>query len=90
VIDFTVSQEDGEKFSVKATARDVLAWEKTTKSASLKALMEDLRISDLYKVAFHAARRTGQFAGTMQEFERDCDLEFDLDGGDEDPTRSAR
>ncbi|OXM73088.1 MULTISPECIES: hypothetical protein [Amycolatopsis] len=79
MIDFKIAPDGGEKFEVKATTRDILNWERTTKGGSLKQLMENLHTADLYKVAHFAARRTQQFTGTLQEFEASCDLEFELE-----------
>jgi hypothetical protein len=88
MITFTIAPDGDEKYELKATTRDILNWEKTTKGASLKKLMEELAMVDLYKVAHFAAKRTGQFTGSLQDFEATNDLEFELEE-DADPTQSA-
>ncbi|TKG58050.1 hypothetical protein [Prauserella endophytica] len=88
MIDFKIRPDGGEPFEVTATTRDILNWEKVTKGASLKQLMEDLHAGDLYKVAHFASKRTQQFTGTLQEFEQSCDLEFEIEE-EKDPTQSA-
>jgi hypothetical protein len=90
VIDFKIVPDGGEPYEVTATTRDILNWEKVTKGASLKQLMEELHAADLYKVAHFASKRTQLFTGTLQEFEATCDLEFELDTEELDPTQSAR
>jgi hypothetical protein len=89
VITFTVAPDEGDKFEVQATTRDILAWERTTKGASLKKLMDELQLADLYKVAYLAAKRNRLYDGNQAEFEDSHDLEFELDE-EADPTQSAR
>lgn len=84
MIDFKIVMDSGDEFEVTASGRDVLNWEKTTKGASMKALMDELKMTDLYKVAFFASKRTGNFTGTLQEFEAQADLVFEVP--DADPT----
>ncbi|PRX48684.1 hypothetical protein B0I33_104502 [Prauserella shujinwangii] len=90
MIEFKVRPEGGELFEVTATTRDILSWEKVTKGASLKQLMENLHTADLYKVAHFAAKRQQLFTGSLQEFEETCDLEFEIEEEGQDPTPSAR
>lgn len=85
MIEFKIKPDGGEPFAVTATTRDILNWEKVTKGASLKQLMDNLHTADLYKVAHFAARRTQQFTGTLQEFEQSCDLDFEIEE-EQDPT----
>ncbi|MFF5992581.1 hypothetical protein [Prauserella flavalba] len=88
MIDFKIRPDGGEPYEVKATTRDILNWEKTTKGASLKQLMENLHTADLYKVAFFAATRAGKFTGVLQDFELSVDLDFEIEE-EKDPTQSA-
>ncbi|MFD4196620.1 hypothetical protein [Amycolatopsis thermoflava] len=95
MIDFKVKPDNGAEYEVKATSRDVLLWERTSKDkgATLRRLLTDLRISDMYDVAYLASKRTGQFDGTKTDFESTVELKFDLetdeDESEEDPTQSA-
>lgn len=86
---FTINPDQGDPYEVEATTRDVLQWERNTRGASLKRIMDELHIEDLYKVAYFAAVRNGLFAGTPKEFEASVDLEFEVEEA-EDPTQSAR
>jgi hypothetical protein len=85
---FKVRPDDGEEFEVTATTRDIAKWERTTKGASFAGLQNDMKVTDLYRVAYHAVNRQGLYDGTMKEFEDACDLDI-LDADDEDPTKSA-
>ena len=86
MIEFKVKLESGEDFEVAATSRDLLMWEKTTKGASLKTLMDDPKMIDMYKLAHFASRRAGFFAGTLAEFEDGAVLEFEVPD-EPDPTQ---
>jgi hypothetical protein len=86
---FTVTPDGTESYELAATSRDVLNWEKTTKGASLGKFESDPTIQDVYKIAFFAAKRTGQFSGTLPEFEASHDLEFDMEDK-ADPTQRGR
>lgn len=85
---FKVIPDEGESFEVTATTRDIARWERTTKGASLVALQKDMKVTDLYKVAFYATQRQGLYDGTQKEFEETVDLDI-LDAGEPDPTQSA-
>lgn len=94
MLPFKIVPDDGEPFEIVATSRDVAKWERVTKGASFGALEVEKKISDLYKIAFHAAVRLGRWDGTLAEFEAGCD--FDLlddeaedEVGEPDPTPSA-
>jgi hypothetical protein len=83
-----VVPDNGEPFEVESQTRDILKWEKTTKGASAHQLRE-ASFEALYKIAWIVAQRTGQFPGTLREFEETVDLDI-LGGEDEpDPTQSA-
>ena len=86
-IDFTVKPDGGEQYSVKATSRDVVVFEKVSKGRTLVNLLEERAFTDLYRLAHIASKRQGMFTGTLQEFEETVDLDFDLEDDDTDPTR---
>lgn len=92
MLNLEITPDDGEAFTVVATSRDIAKWEKTTKGATFAGFQNDQKLSDLYKIAFYAAKRRGLWAGTLTEFEEGTDLDI-LDDEDEDgeadPTRSA-
>lgn len=77
MIDFTVKPDGAEDFEVKAGTRDVLMWEKTSKGRSFSHLMNDLKMQDMYKLAHIAASRQGKYAGTLSDFESQCELKFE-------------
>lgn len=86
MIEFNVKLASGDNFEVSATSRDLLMWEKTTKGASLKTLMDDPKMVDMYKLAHFAARRASFFTGTLAEFEEQAELEFEVPD-EPDPTQ---
>ncbi|WP_435582920.1 hypothetical protein [Amycolatopsis thermoflava] len=85
MIDFKIVPDAGEPYELKGTTRDVLSWEKTTKGASLKSLMDNPHMADMYKVAWFAAKRTSQFSGTLAEFESSVDLDFEFEEAEKEP-----
>lgn len=90
MINFRVVPDGGEPFDVTASSRDIFQWERTNKGASFQSLMADMRMTDLYKVAYIASRRQGKFTGTEQDFQQQCDLDTrDDDEGESDPTPPA-
>lgn len=89
MFDFVVTPDGGEPYQIKAGPRDVLAWEKAHKGASLRALMEEARMGQLYQLAYYASKRQGKYTGTLTEFEDTCDVDSPEpdDEGDADPTQ---
>lgn len=88
IIRFRVIPDNGEPYVVVAGARDVTWWEKTTPGAAMAQLSQGLKLSDLYKIAWIAARRQSMFAGDLKEFEATCELEFE-EAPEPDPTQPA-
>ncbi|MCW6008504.1 hypothetical protein K1W54_28765 [Micromonospora sp. CPCC 205371] len=88
MFDFKITPDGLEPFEVTAGSRDVLKWERTTKGASFKGIAEDLKMTDMYKVAWIAAKRQGLYEGTLAEFEDDCEIDFE-ETDEPDPTRPA-
>ena len=81
MITLKITPDNGEPFTVTATARDVFAWEKTTKgNKSFLDLINEPTLVDLYRVAHLACWRQGLFTGNQQEFEATCEVQ----GGAED------
>lgn len=89
MINFSFKLDSGEEHVVTATSRDVLNWEKTTQGAMFGNLMDNLRMTDLHKIAWFAAKRAGQFSGTEQEFNEQVDLTFKGLAAQLDPTKQA-
>lgn len=87
---FTVTPDEGSPFEVTADSRDILQWEKRNRGATLKGLLENLAMTDLYKVAFIACRRQEKFDGTPEEFQDSVVLDFELDEGYDDPSQRGR
>lgn len=86
---FTVKPDGGEPFTVTATSRDVLAWERANKGVNLKKLEQAPSMLDFYKIAHFAVQRTGQWAGSVDEFMATCEIEVGEDD-EPDPTNAAR
>jgi hypothetical protein len=88
LITLKVVPDNGEEYTVTATSRDVVMWEKTHKGAKF-ANLESAGMADLYALAFFAAERTGKFAGTEAEFCKLVDIEPVADE-DLTPTKRGR
>lgn len=93
MITLTIRPDGGEPYKITATARDVLAWEKTTGSKkSFVDLVNEPTMVDLYRVAHLACWRQGLFTGTQQEFEASCEVTGvaeEVEDEAPDPTQSA-
>lgn len=97
MITLTVTPDHGDEYTVTATSRDILTWEKTTKGdKTFIDLINSPSLVDLYRVAHLASWRQGlTTAKNLQEFEATCEvtagLEDDEDQEDEvpDPTHPA-
>lgn len=83
---FKLTPDGGDTFEVRATTRDVLMWEKTAKGRSLSALMNELRVADMYEIAYVSAKRQGLWDDNRAEFESRVDLDFEEEKGSADPT----
>lgn len=91
MFEFEVRPDAGEPFHVTAAARDVVVWEKTSRNQmTLARLMEDLSMSELYRLCHIAARRQQLFTGTLQDLEETADLDFEETDDNADPTQTAR
>lgn len=86
---FKLTPDGADTFEVRATTRDVLVWEKTAKGRSLTALMNDLRVADMYEIAYTACKRQALWDGNRAEFEEKVDLDFEEEQGAADPTPPA-
>lgn len=88
MFNFTITDDTGESHAVKATARDIVMWERTTRGASMAQLKEAMRYTDLYKIAYFAAKRTGVVDGSEATFMEVWDLAVETEQDDEsaDPT----
>lgn len=89
MFDFIVKPVGGEQFEVTADSRDVATWERSGKGRSLASLNRDLRMTDLYALAYTAARRQGKTSGDVAEFEAGNVIDF-LEEEAPDPTPSDR
>ena len=78
---FRITPDNGDTYEVTSTTRDILMWERTTKGAAAFQLQEPT-MGALYRIAHLASQRTGQFSGTLKDFEESVDLEV---AGEEDP-----
>lgn len=85
---FRVRPDGGDEFEVKASTRDVLTWEKTTKgNKSYVDLLREPNLVDYYKICHLAAWRQQLFTGSLKEFEdqHDIDLATGEDHPEQDP-----
>lgn len=69
-IPFEVTPDNGDPYQIVADTRDIYVWEKTTpnKQVTLQQAMEELRLVELYRIAWIAARRQGMYAGNIDDF----------------------
>lgn len=86
---FKLTPDGQDTFEVRATTRDVLVWEKSAKGRSLTALMNDLRVTDLYEIAYVSAKRQGLWDSNRADFEDRIDLDFEEEKDAADPTNAA-
>lgn len=90
MIEFKVEPEGGESYDLKAGTRDALVWERTSKgNRSFTDLMTSMNMVDLYHLAHIAAKRQGLFTGSLRDFEETCDLHFETEASEPDPTPPA-
>lgn len=89
MINITVRPDGGEPFEVVATSRDIVNWERTTKGASITKLQQAATYTDVYRIAHFAVQRTGRWAGSLDEFMSTCDIEFEQENDEPDPTNAA-
>ena len=83
---FTLTDEAGEETTVKADSRDVLVWEKTSRSnETYVGLLTDLAMTKLYRLAHIAAKRQGVYDGKLADFETAYVL--DIDQEETNPTQ---
>jgi len=80
---FLITDDSQNTHELKATSRDIANWEKTSRGASMSQLKDAMRMTDLYKIAFFTAKRTGVFEGNEQSFMDTFDLEIEGDQEDE-------
>lgn len=88
---FKITPEDGNPYELVASSRDVLQWERRNKGASMSRLQAEMRMTDVYKIAYFAATRQNGYPGTEADFTDEVDLEL-LDDEEEDeevPTNTA-
>lgn len=88
ILNFRVIPDNGEPFAVAAGGRDITWWEKTTPGAAMNQLAQGWKLTDLYKIAWIAARRQSLFDGDLKEFEKTCEIEFEA-APEPDPTQPA-
>lgn len=89
MITVTVTPDGGDPYTVTATARDILTWEKTSKgNKTFVGFMADMNMTDLYEIARIASWRQGHFTGTKKEFEESCDVSFAEEEQEEEPDPS--
>lgn len=67
---FTLTDEDDEKTELKADSRDVLVWEKTSRSDERYVhLLVEMSMVRFYRLAHIAAKRQGLVSGPLKDFE---------------------
>jgi hypothetical protein len=92
LITLKVTPDGGDEYTVTATSRDVFVWEKANRNRTFGALMQDMAMVDLYKLAHIASRREGLYTGSLSEFTEQCEIAQgdEEDDAEPDPTRRAR
>lgn len=89
---FKLTPDGGDEFEVVAGTRDVLVWEKTGKGRSLQGFTDNLHMTDLYEMAYIAAKRQGLWDGNRADFEASMELDFEEEkekSEEADPTSAA-
>lgn len=76
MFEFTIKPDGADEYQLTADSRDISMWERTTHKASVGQLVEDMKMSELEKIACFAARRSGKFDGEMDRFRAECAIEF--------------
>lgn len=79
--------EATEPTRVEADSRDILMWEKTTKGASFGDLGKTLRMTDLYRISYLAAKRSKALPDEVKNEAQFCErfrVEVDSDGKDDE------
>lgn len=89
MITLKVSPDGLPAYSVEVVPRDILNWERTGTGRSMAGLVTNMRMTDLYDLAYFAAKRLGLFAGTPGEMQSTCDVEIDGEAPEPDPTHPA-
>lgn len=90
MISFKVTNDStGEEYEVTADTRDILKWEAESASNLFANLQDKMRMADLYSLAFHALRRTGQITVNRRQFEDKFVVALEVEEVEEaqDPTR---
>ncbi len=77
---FTLIPDEGDPFKVQAQMRDVLVWEKTGRDRAMENLGSPMRASDMYELAFIAAKRTGAIRPTVSREDFEATHELELEG----------
>lgn len=83
-----VTPDEGDQYEVTVNGRIIVLWERAHVKNSVSKLTEGLRLTDVYSLAFYAARTQGKFAGTQEEFEASVEVEMVADEA-ADPTSPA-
>lgn len=87
MLELVIKPDSGDEYRLTATTRDIAKWERTNRGASFGKLQEDMHITDVYKIAYHAAVRHGRYSGSEKDFSESCDLDvLDDDESVSDPT----
>jgi hypothetical protein len=89
MLDFKIRPDSGAPYEVTATTRDLYVWEKAGPKRSMNKLLQDMSIVDLYQVAHVASRRRQLFEGSLEEFAQTCDMDFEVQKEEPDPTQPA-
>lgn len=86
MIKFRVEPDNADAYEVTATTRDIVKWEASNKTNSFKKLMDELRLTDLFALAYHSAVRNGFFTGSLAEFISTVEVHPEAEDDELDPT----
>lgn len=81
MLDVTLTPDDGDPIALHIDMRDVYRWEMRSKGKKSMPDLERTSATDLYELAYLAAKRKGQFDGSLAEF---VDL-YAIDKVDDEP-----
>lgn len=83
---FNVSPDGGAPFTVRATSRDIVVWEKTTAGGRNFSSLAEASMTDFYGIAYVASRRQGLTDLDRRSWDDGVDIEDISEDAEPDPT----
>lgn len=80
-----VTPDGVDPYTVIVNGRTVVAWERSGRGNSFSNLQADLKLTDVYGLAYVAAKTSGVYAGSLAEFEATVEVRV-VNAPEPDPT----